>query len=37
VEAFLEAGVVKVLAVDHPCGPGRRQTPISFPDPESFL
>jgi len=30
-------GVVKMLAVVHPCGPGRWQTPISIQDLESFL
>lgn len=33
-----ETGVVKPLVVVvHPCGPGGRQMPISFPDPESFF
>jgi hypothetical protein len=37
VKASDETGVVMMLVVVHPCGPGRRQTPILFPDLESFL
>jgi len=37
VGASHETGVAKASGVAHPCGPSRRQTPISFPDLESFL